>query len=76
MHQLPRCPGEELLAGCGGAPGLGPNSSLSQGVPELFLVEEEYRLALLDAEAAFVERFIAQITDPETGWGPAWAAVT
>jgi DNA-binding PadR family transcriptional regulator len=49
-------------------------SSLSQGVPELFLVEEEYRLALLDAEVSFVERFIAQITDPETGWGPAWAA--
>ena len=50
------------------------DSSLAQGVPRLFLVEEEYRLALLDAEVAFVERFIAQITDPETGWGPAWAA--
>jgi len=50
------------------------DSSLSQGVPELFLVEEEYRLALLDAEVSFVERFIAQITDPETGWGPTWAA--
>ncbi len=50
------------------------DDSLSQGVPELFLVEEEYRLALLDAEASFVARFIGQITDPETGWGPAWAA--
>jgi DNA-binding PadR family transcriptional regulator len=50
------------------------DSSLSEGVPELFLVEEEYRLALLDAEVSFVERFIAKITDPETGWGPAWAA--
>jgi DNA-binding PadR family transcriptional regulator len=50
------------------------DSSLSQGVPELFLVEEEYRLALLDAEVSFVEGFIAKITDPETGWGPAWAA--
>jgi DNA-binding PadR family transcriptional regulator len=50
------------------------DSSLSQGVPELFLVEEEYRLAMLDAEVSFVERFIAQITDPETGWGPTWAA--
>jgi DNA-binding PadR family transcriptional regulator len=50
------------------------DSSLSQGVPELFLVEEEYRLALLGAEVSFVERFIAQITDPETGWGPTWAA--
>ena len=50
------------------------DDSLDQGVPELFLVEEEYRLAMLDAEVSFVERFIAQITDPETGWGPTWAA--
>ena len=42
-------------------------------MPRLFLIEEEYRLALLDAESAFVERFIGQITDPETGWGPLWA---
>jgi hypothetical protein len=47
--------------------------TLAQGVPPLFLIEEEYRLALLDAESAFVERFIGQITDPETGWGPPWA---
>jgi len=50
------------------------DSSLSQGVSELFLVEEEYRLALLDTESSFVTRLITQITDPETGWGPAWAA--
>ena len=43
------------------------------GVHPLFLVEEEYRIALLDAEVAFVERFIGQITDPDTGWGPEWA---
>ena len=53
------------------------DNSLSQGVPELFLVEEEYRLALLDAESAFVDRLITKITDPETGWGPWWeAAIT
>jgi len=52
------------------------DGSLRQGVPRLFLVEEEYRLALLDAESAFVERFIAEIGDPEAGWGPALAAVT
>ena len=49
------------------------DATLAQGVPELFLIEEEYRLALLAAEASFVERFIEKITDPETGWGPAWA---
>src|SRR5215475_9890701 len=48
-------------------------TTLAQGVPELFLIEEEYRLTLLDAESSFVERFIGQITDPEAGWGPLWA---
>jgi DNA-binding PadR family transcriptional regulator len=47
--------------------------TLAQGVPRLFLIEEEYRLALLEAESSFVERFMGQITDPETGWGPQWA---
>jgi hypothetical protein len=42
-------------------------------VPELFLVEEEYRLSLLEAETAFVEEFIGKITDPHTGWGAMWA---
>jgi DNA-binding PadR family transcriptional regulator len=50
------------------------DGTLASGVHPLFLVEEEYRGALLDAEIAFVERFIGQITDPETGWGPQWAA--
>jgi DNA-binding PadR family transcriptional regulator len=47
--------------------------TLATGVHPLFLVEEEYRLALLEAESAFVERFIDRITDPEDGWGPRWA---
>ena len=49
------------------------DDTLAQGVPELFLIEEEYRLTLLDAESSFVERFIGRITDPEAGWGPLWA---
>lgn len=49
------------------------DDTLGQGVPALFLVEEEYRLALMAAESSFVERFIDQITDPETGWGRLWA---
>ena len=28
---------------------------------------------MLKAESAFVERFVAQIIHPETGWGVAWA---
>jgi DNA-binding PadR family transcriptional regulator len=49
------------------------DSMVSGGLHPLFLVEEEYRLALLDADAAFTEQFIDQITHPETGWGPLWA---
>ena len=49
------------------------DATLARGVPELFLVEEEYRLSLLTAETAFAEEFIGKITDPQTGWGPAWA---
>ena len=49
------------------------DSTLAQGVHPLFLVEEDYRLALLDAEASFVEHFIQQISDPQTGWGRPWA---
>jgi DNA-binding PadR family transcriptional regulator len=47
--------------------------TLADGVHPLFLVEEEYRLALLDAELAFVDRFVEQITDPQEGWGPMWS---
>lgn len=46
---------------------------LAQGVLELFLVEEEYRLALLAAEITFVEQFLGKITDPATSWAPGWA---
>ncbi len=48
--------------------------TLSGGLHPLFMVEEEYRLALLDAETAFVAQFIERITDPEIGWGRLWAA--
>ncbi len=49
------------------------DDTLRQGVPGLFLIEEEYRLALLDAESSFVEWFTEKITHPETGWAPLWA---
>jgi DNA-binding PadR family transcriptional regulator len=49
------------------------DSTLAGGVHPLFLVEEEYRLALLDAERSFVERFIERIDHPETGWSRPWS---
>lgn len=48
------------------------DDSLAQGVHPLFLVEEDYRLTLLDAEAAFVEDLMDRITGDD-GWGPMWA---
>jgi DNA-binding PadR family transcriptional regulator len=42
-------------------------------VHPLFLIEEEYRLALLDTEIRFVEDFIRKITDPDDGWHTAWS---
>lgn len=49
-------------------------TALVADVHPLFLIEEDYRLALLDTEIAFVARFRDRITDPADGWGPAWAA--
>ncbi|WP_157546267.1 PadR family transcriptional regulator [Hamadaea tsunoensis] len=51
------------------------DEAVGNDVHPLFLVEEEYRLAMLDAEIAFVRRFIERITDPVAGWGAGlWAA--
>ena len=49
------------------------DKSLADGVPELFLVEERYRLALLTAEADFVQRFTDDITNPDNPWARQWA---
>lgn len=49
------------------------DATVAQGVHPLFLVEEEYRLALLDAELRFVEDLVGRVTDPQTGWAQLWA---
>lgn len=63
---------ERLAAVRAGIRGL-IDTALGRGVPELFLVEEEYRLALLDAETSFIEEFSTKISYPQTGWAPLWA---
>lgn len=42
------------------------------GLAPLFLVDEEYRVALLDAEQAFLEKLTERITDPDNGWAGPW----
>ncbi|MGE5289121.1 MAG: PadR family transcriptional regulator [Micromonosporaceae bacterium] len=49
------------------------DTSLAEGVPGLFLIEEEYRLALLQTESAFAGRLMQTITDPATDWIGPWA---
>jgi DNA-binding PadR family transcriptional regulator len=49
------------------------DGALAAAVHPLFLVEEEYRLAMVDAEAAFVKRFLDRINHPQTGWAGLWA---
>lgn len=46
------------------------DETVAAGSHPLFLVEEEYRLALLEADHVFVETFVARITNE---WGPMWA---
>jgi DNA-binding PadR family transcriptional regulator len=48
------------------------DDALAGGLDPVFLVEEDYRLALLDAESAFVARFIEQINEPEAEFGLTW----
>ena len=48
------------------------DTALAGGLAPLFLVDEEYRVALLDAEMAFLGSLIGRITDPEDGWAESW----
>jgi DNA-binding PadR family transcriptional regulator len=49
------------------------DGATAAGVHPLFLVEEEYRLALIAAESAFVDGFVGRIDDPRDGWAAEWA---
>ena len=51
------------------------DETLASGVHPMFQVEEDYRIALLDAEIGFVADLIDRITNPTTGWAPGWAAM-
>lgn len=48
--------------------------AIASGAHPVFLVEDEYRLALMAAEVEFIKRFIQDITRPEKGWFDTWAA--
>ena len=50
------------------------DAMVAGGMPPVFLIEDDYRIALLEAEAAYITTFIAKIEDPENGWSGPWQA--
>lgn len=50
------------------------DAAVAAGVHPMFLVEEDYRIALLEAEAAFITTFTSKIQDPGSGWSGPWRA--
>lgn len=49
------------------------DQALAGGLHPLFLVEEDYRAAMVQAEAAFVQQLIDKIIHPKSGWSAQWA---
>ncbi|MGH8878968.1 MAG: PadR family transcriptional regulator [Stackebrandtia sp.] len=45
----------------------------TEGVHELFLIEEDYRKSILEAEMSFIEKFLHKINDPQSDWARPWA---
>lgn len=50
------------------------DATVAGGVHPVFLVEDDYRIALLEAEAAFITAFPCKIEDPENGRSGPWQA--
>jgi DNA-binding PadR family transcriptional regulator len=50
------------------------DAAVANGVHPVFLVEDDYRIALLEAEAAFITDFTSKIEDPGDGWSGPWRA--
>jgi DNA-binding PadR family transcriptional regulator len=50
------------------------DAAVATGVHPMFLIEDDYRIALLEAEAAFITTFTSKIEDPGGGWSGPWRA--
>lgn len=51
------------------------DGTIAQGIHPVFLIEDEYRMALLESEASFVATLISRIEDPSSDWAGPWAAL-
>jgi DNA-binding PadR family transcriptional regulator len=50
------------------------DATVAGGVHPVFLVEDDYRIALLEAEAAFITSFLTKLEDSGDGWSGPWQA--
>jgi DNA-binding PadR family transcriptional regulator len=50
------------------------DATVGAGMHPVFLIEDDYRIALLDAEASFITTFLGKIEDPGNGWSGPWQA--
>ena len=50
------------------------DTTVAEGVAPIFLVEDDYRIALLEAESTFIKGLVERIEDPDTGWAGPWRA--
>ena len=50
------------------------DAAVTAGVHPIFLIEDDYRIALLQAETAFITSFVDKIEDPENGPSTSWQA--
>ena len=46
--------------------------ALAMGLPHLFLLDDEYRVAMLDAEIAWLDGVIAELKSGELTWSQEW----
>ncbi len=50
------------------------DAAAASGVHPVFLAEDDYRIALLEAESVFITGFTSKIEDPADGWSEPWRA--
>ncbi|MEV0408226.1 PadR family transcriptional regulator [Actinoallomurus sp. NPDC050550] len=50
------------------------DATLAEGHHPVFLIEDDYRISLLEAECSFIEELMHKIEDPEDGWAGPWEA--
>lgn len=48
------------------------NAAVDSGVHPIFLIEDDYRLSIIQAEIDFVKNFVSTVSDPTSEWSEPW----